>query len=297
MSAEKFRHVTFADAIRGSSRAINFATPRTFAIEHADDGVPLEPDEDSFVKWLFREASADARFYREETLRRRLPACLRLLRVNSVSRARLLLRQKPALIPQVISTMLIGVTSFFRDAKVFAYIRNHILPRRLSRTFRPRIWSIGCSDGSELYSIAIALAEVGALHNCELVGTDLRREAIARASSGLFDETSLRSLPANLAVRYFIPRADGWVICPELRSAVQWRTGNVLETIEPGLWDLILCRNVAMYMKSSATQPLWQSLQRSLVHEGFLVLGKAERPIGANLLSMIEPCIFRRDRG
>ncbi len=220
-----------------------------------------------------------------------------MLRVNSVPQARVLLRQNPALLAPVLSVMLIGVTSFFRDANVFAYIRNHILPRRLSRTFRPRIWSIGCSDGSELYSIAIALAECGSLHNCELIGTDCRGEAISRASSGVFDESSLRGLPANLVVRYFCPKQNGWAICRELRNAMQWRTSNILETVEPGPWDLILCRNVAMYMKSSATQPLWRSLETSLVREGFLVLGKAERPVGADYLSMVEPCVFRRERG
>lgn len=296
-SSEKFRHVTFADSICGSNRAINFAFPRFASIECGEENASLEPDEDSFVRWLFRQANLDSRFYREETLRRRLPACLRLLRANSVPQARMMLRQNPALISPVLSVMLIGVTSFFRDAKVFAYIRNHILPRRLSRTFRPRIWSIGCSDGSELYSIALALAEMGSLHNCELLGTDCRQEAIARASSGLFDDSSLRGLSASLVGRYFCPKPSGWAIAPEVRNAVKWRISNVLETIEPGPWDLILCRNVVMYMKSSATQPLWQTLQRALVREGFLVLGKAERPAGASLLSMVEPCIFRRDRG
>jgi chemotaxis protein methyltransferase CheR len=297
ISAEKFRHVVFADSIRGSTRAINFGSHRFPSTEIDDGGVPLEPDEDSFVRWLFREAGLDARSYREETLRRRLPALLRLLRVSNVPQARMLLRQNPAMLAPALSVMLIGVTSFFRDPKVFAYIRNHILPRRLSRTFRPRIWSIGCSDGSELYSIALALAEMGSLHNCELVGTDCREEAMARASSGLFDDSSLRGLSASLVGRYFCPKPNGWAICHEVRSAVKWRTSSILETIEPGPWDLILCRNVVMYMKSAATQPLWQSLSRALVREGFLVLGKAERPAGANLLSLVEPCIYRRDRG
>ncbi|HTL30394.1 MAG TPA: CheR family methyltransferase [Tepidisphaeraceae bacterium] len=296
-SSEKFRHVTFADAIRGSNRAINFGFNRTHPLEVPDQSTPLDPDEDSFVKWLFREAGLDARFFREETLRRRLPACLRLLRVNSIAQARVYLRQNRAMISPVMSVMLIGVTSFFRDPRVFNFIRNHILPRRLARSFRPRIWSIGCSDGSELYSIAMALAEVGSLENCELIGTDCRPEAISRARTGVYEESALRGLPANLAVRYFLPLERGWMLRPEVRNRVQWRSANVLETIERGPWDLILCRNVSMYMKSSATQPLWQSLQGVLVREGYLVLGKAERPTGAQLLSMVEPCIFRRDRG
>jgi chemotaxis protein methyltransferase CheR len=296
-SSEKFRHVGFADTIRGSTRAINFAFHRVAPAEVPDNSLPLEPDANSFVRWLFREASLDSRFYREETLRRRLPACLRFLRVSSIPQARIHLRQNRALIAPAISVMLIGVTSFFRDPKVFSFIRNHILPRRLSRTFRPRIWSIGCSDGSELYSVAMALAEVGSLHNCDLIGTDCRSEAILRARAGVYEESALRGLPAGMVVRYFQPHAHGWMLRPEIRNCVRWQTSNILERIEPGPWDLILCRNVVMYMKSSATQPLWQLLQSALVRDGFLVLGKAERPIGANLLSMVEPCIFRRDRG
>jgi chemotaxis methyl-accepting protein methylase len=297
LSSEKFRHVTFADAIGGSHRAINFGRRSFELVEPDDRTVPLEPDEDSFVRWLFREAGLDARFYREETLRRRLPACLRFLRVNTVPQARVLLRQNPSMIAPVVNVMLIGVTSFFRDANVFACIQNQILPRRLSRSFRPRIWSIGCSDGSELYSVAMALAEMGSLHKCELVGTECRGEAVARARAGVYDESAQRGLPAHLVVRYFCPRENDWAIASEIRSAVQWRVGNILETIEPGPWDVILCRNVAMYMKSTATQPLWQTLQRALVREGYLVLGKAERPVGADLLSLVEPCIYRRDRG
>lgn len=295
--SEKFRHVMFADAMRGSTRAINFAFGRSLPSLPDDSGILLHPEEDALIRWLFRQANLNSHLYREETLRRRLPAVLRFLQAGSISQARLHLRQQPSCIPLVLSIMLIGVTSFFRDERVFAYIRNQVLPNRLSRSFRPRILSIGCSDGSELYSIAIALAEVGSLEHCELVGTDCRSEAIARARAGVYDESELRSLPADLAVRYFRPSQRGWTLNQEVRSRVRWKTSDILATIEPGPWDLILCRNVVMYMKSSATQPLWQRLQSALVRDGYLILGKAERPVGAEFLSGVEPCIFRRDRG
>jgi chemotaxis methyl-accepting protein methylase len=89
----------------------------------------------------------------------------------------------------------------------------------------------------------------------------------------------------------------GFEVRESLRSAVQWRTSDVTQVHEPGAWDLILCRNMAMYLRSCAAAQLWRAMEASLRPGGFLVLGKAERPAGAKRLSAIAPCIYRRDRG
>jgi chemotaxis methyl-accepting protein methylase len=70
-----------------------------------------------------------------------------------------------------------------------------------------------------------------------------------------------------------------------------------LSTDEPGHWDLILCRNLGMYLKADLAGQLWNRLARALRPGGWLVLGKAERPMGASILSAVSPCLYRRDRG
>jgi chemotaxis protein methyltransferase CheR/two-component system CheB/CheR fusion protein len=72
---------------------------------------------------------------------------------------------------------------------------------------------------------------------------------------------------------------------------------DLLQVQEPGVWDVVLCRNTTMYMRTEAVNPLWEKLEMLLRPGGILVLGKAERPLGVNRLTPVGPCLYRRNRG
>jgi chemotaxis methyl-accepting protein methylase len=296
----RFRHIVF----KGSGRrgAVDLA-PRPAPVEYVPPplhprGPQLTPDEARFVNWLFAQGGLDARAYRPETLRRRLPACLRALRASSVADARLMLQDDPAAIADAVNTMVIGVTGFFRDTSVFDHLSNTVLPALPQRRGRPRVWSAGCSDGEELYSVAMLLAEMGLLPGGgDLLGTDCRPQAVARARAGRYDQRVLRDVPPPWREKYF--EGDGGTMArvrPKLRAAVQWRTGDLTRLCEPGAWDLILCRNMTMYLRADVAARVWGALENALRPGGFLVLGKAERPLVARRLGVVAPCIYRRDR-
>ena len=293
----RFRHVVFKGG--GRPRAVNFApradhdTPPKLSYAQA---LHLQPEEENFVAWLFERAGLDARAYRPETLRRRLPACLRALRAASVADARLALQHKPAAVADAINTMVIGVTSFFRDASVFDHLAYTVLPALPRMRANPRIWSAGCSDGQELYSVAMLLAEMNLLDGSHLLGTDCRPQALACARTGRYPLRMLRDVPESWQERYFDCDSAFARVRPELRAAVQWRTGDVARLCEPGTWDLILCRNLTMYLRPHVADRIWSALEEALRPGGFLVLGKAERPVGAQRLGLVTPCIYRRDR-
>jgi chemotaxis methyl-accepting protein methylase len=257
----------------------------------------LAQDAAAFLEWLFSQASLDVSCYRRETLRRRLPACLRLLRVRTPTQARHLLEGEPALIPTAMSAMLVGVTSFFRDPALFEWLGRELLPGMAQKRGRLNVWSAGCSDGCELYSVALLLAELGHLEGGYLLGTDCRPDAIAQARLGAYSPAQLRNVPPPLWERYFTATAGGWQVVREIRTALRWRTADLLRTQEPGLWDLILCRNTTMYMRAEAAQPLWERLEAGLRPGGLLVLGKAEQPLGVKRLALVAPCVYRRLRG
>ena len=131
----------------------------------------------------------------------------------------------------------------------------------------------------------------------EIVGTDLSRSAVERARAGVYSQFEVqRGLPVVQMVRWFEEIGEQqWRIAPALRQAVRFQTGNITEPPpRPGRFDVILCRNMAMYLRSGATGRLWQELQSQLRVGGVLVVGKAERPIGASELQPIGPCTFRR---
>jgi chemotaxis methyl-accepting protein methylase len=306
--AARYRHVIFPDSVGGYGKAVNLS-PRQPQGAPADAGPspaaptePLAPEVESFLRWLLSRAGLSFRHYKPETLVRRLPACLRALRVGSVGQARALLQRQPQLAAAALDALLIGVTGFFRDEAVFSMLHRRTLPDLLrrrqaqvgSRTFR--VWSAGCSDGAELYSVAILLVELGALSpfGVELVGTDCRPEALERAAAGAFDAATVKSVPPHLLGRYFSFDGSRYHVQRALRAAVRWRCGDVLGGIEPGPWDLVLCRNVAIYLQPESAAALWPSLASVLRPGGALVLGKAERPGGVTDLVTEGPCVYRR---
>lgn len=293
----KFRHVVFADAARVSRGPIDF-TPRLPApipISLNEDESPVGHEQEAFLRWLLLRVGLDVRMYRMETLNRRLVACLRLLDCDDVHEARGLLSANPRLVAPAISTLVIGVSSFFRDHSVFDRLRDVVLPELCGRGKSLRIWSVGCSDGQELYSVAMLLSERRVLHACHLLGTDCRSDAISRLREGVYEPAAIRSVPVELREKYFRPHSAGGQILSALRSAVHSRAVSVLGKCEAGPWDLILCRNMAMYLQPDAATALWQSLERCLRPGGVLMLGKAERPAAVKGLSYIGPCLYRRE--
>jgi len=315
-----FRHVVFPDSGGGFRRALNVAPVRrdeaTGAQAHTPrhhGPAPVSPEGESFLRWIFAQAGLTFRHYKTETLARRLPACLRAVRATDVRHARSLILRQPHLAWAAVGMLVIGVTSFFRDAAVFEALREDALPDLLARRCREwalsgdgssigpplRVWSAGCSDGAELYSVAMLLAEWGALGagRAELLGTDCRPDAVARAAAGSFDPGALRNVPPSIRERYCTPDGDVYRVSAQLRHATAWRTGDVLAAAEPGPWDVVLCRNLAIYLRHDAVAALWTRLAAALRPGGLLVLGNAERPVGVRGLVPVGPCLYRRDAG
>ena len=290
--APEFRHITFRGTI--ARERFTLGDP---CMGDERDGTPLSEDVETFLRFLFKEAGLDLYKYRLRTLKRRIGACLRALHAGNFSDARRVVQQKPALLPAAISTMVIGVTSFLRDGPaLWDAIGHEVIPSLLKGRYGLAIWCLGCSDGQELYSLATLLAEMKLLHRCHLLGTDCRNDAIKRARSGQFDGAAIKSVPADVLSRYFTQREASWRVIPAIRDAIHWRRADVLTLHEPGVWDLILCRNMSMYLAPEASAALFGRLEMSLRPGGMLILGKAERPLAASHLAAVSPCIYRRDR-
>jgi chemotaxis methyl-accepting protein methylase len=289
--------VVFPDPNRGRNTAVNLTPPRPKpASEPNGPEDSLTPDEYECIRWLFQRAGLNADRYRRESIKRRIPACLRSLRVDSLSNARIEIQRNHELLKTAISALLIGVTGFFRDPTVFDTIRQIVIPEILGQRQSPRIWSAACSDGCELYSVAMLLGEREGLQRSMMLGTDCRPDALARAKEGRYDAAFLRQVPGRFLDEYFHVDGPHWQIHPYLRSMIQWRVGNILGAPEPGGWDLVLCRNIAIYLDSAASAALGDRISKCLRPGGFLVLGKAERLHGNLGLRVVAPCVYRLER-
>ena len=224
---------------------------------------------------------------------RRIPACLRALHCETEDHAREILEQRPDFLPRAVGALLIGVTEFFRDPPVFETIRTEVLPH-LSSPNRPlRLWSAGCADGAELYSLAILMAQAGMLEGSFLLGSDCRQDAIERARTGLYTGAALKKIEPADRRRYFEEVGGSWQPVEPLRRHVSWKVSDIVRQIEEGPWDIILWRNMAIYLTAETNASVWRRLVSALAPHGILVVGKAERPPSDLPLINVKRCIYR----
>jgi chemotaxis protein methyltransferase CheR len=249
---------------------------------------------DPLIAWLLGRAGLKSSAYRPTAMQRRVPACLRQLRVDSVESARALLERRPELLPVVLNTALIGVSEFFRDQPVFECVEKNVVPAlaRLRRSLR--VCSAGVSGGQEIYSVAMLLAEAGVLGEAVLLGVDCRADAIRRAREGFYGAEDMSGVTPERRERFFEPSNGRWAVRPELKARIQWGIHDLLDFDAGGPCDLILFRNVAIYFNEPHSCGVWTHLCDQLAPGGFIVTGKAERPPSALPLVRIGPSVYRK---
>jgi chemotaxis methyl-accepting protein methylase len=216
------------------------------------------------------------------------------LTVHSTEEAREVLEDRPDLLSAAISSLLIGVTEFFRDPAVFEAVRAEVLPTLALRRGPLRVWSAGCSTGEELYSVAILLAETGLLARSFLLGTDCRTEAIEHARFARYGVAAMNLLQPMIRRKYVESVGNSWRMIEPLRRQIRWKAADVGEKIEEGPWDIVLWRNVAIYLNPGPTETLWRRLAGALAPGGFLIVGKAERPPAGLGLAPVCRCVYRK---
>lgn len=173
--------------------------------------------------------------------------------------------------------LLVPTTGLFRDPEQFAVLERDILPGLVAGPRGIRVWSAGCSDGSELYSVALILDRLGLLARCQLLGTDILAERVARASRG-GRETGAAGRGAWAALRW------------ERRDLVR-------EPPPPGRFDLLLCRNVLIYLDTRARVAVYRKLAAALRRGGVLLLGRSEwllDPVPLGLV-LVAPHAYRKE--
>ena len=223
-------------------------------------------------------------------LETRLSALLKREKLNDLNALADLLRS-PAndhLAREVVEAMTTNESFFFRDDKPFAHFRSHVLPKLMAtRTASApvRVWSAAASSGQEAYSLAMIVNEsrptLGS-RRVEILGTDIAREQLARARSGIYSQFEVqRGLPVQMLLKYFKKIEQQWQISEQLRVMAEFREWNLLADPTPlGQFDVIFCRNVLIYFDQPTKSRVLDVLARQLAPDGFLYLGGAETVLG-----------------
>jgi chemotaxis protein methyltransferase CheR len=179
-------------------------------------------------------------------------------------------------------------TSFFRDAQVFDMVTEAVSEAERDRR-RVRIWCAGCSTGQEPLSLAMQFAERREATGApvpEIVATDVSEAAIARGRSGRFSQFEIqRGLPVRRMIRWFDTTGSDWVAKPDLLGLVAFRRMNlVADQPPPGQFDVVLCRNVMLYLSSDTKEQVFPKIASALKPGGVFVMGAGETVIGQTRL-------------
>lgn len=200
----------------------------------------------------------------------------------------LVMGKEPRLSNDVVEALLNNETYFFRDRQPFDLLARHALPtlaQRRGSNRKLKIWSAGCSTGQEVYSLAMLFAEnVAAWHGwkIEILGTDVSSHVIDRARSGVYTQFEVqRGLGIQQTIRWFEEIDDGWRAVEELHRQIRFQVHNVLEAPpHPGGFDIVLCRNVLLYLTEEKRRMAFDRLASGMAPDGWLMLGAGETVIG-----------------
>ncbi|WP_438292634.1 CheR family methyltransferase [Streptomyces sp. HUAS TT7] len=243
-------------------------------------------DEDALEELLafIRDARGfDFTGYKRSTLGRRIHKRMTDVGLRAYPDYRDLLETSADEFDALFNTILINVTSVFRDPDAWTLLQREVVPELLA-SLAPdqeiRVWSAGCSSGEEAYSLAMMFAEALGVEEClrrvKIYATDIDEEALREARSGLYPVKALEPLAAELREKYFEQNGAQFSFRPDLRRRVIFGRHDITRDAPISRLDLLVCRNTLMYFNVEAQTQIIDRFHFALRPNGFLFLGKAE---------------------
>ncbi len=192
--------------------------------------------------------------------------------------------------------LLIHVTQFFRDKPVWDFFAERVLPEALREHHQDeplRIWVPGCSNGAEVYTIALILLEfqrsTGKSFPVQIFGTDISENAIRAARAGVYGQDILDDVPHDLLRRYFTQVSSGFEVTKTVRSLCVFAIHDIMQDPPFSNINVISCRNLLIYLDTAAQRRVFGVLHYALRPGGILILGSSESTGRAdNLFSPID---------
>jgi len=256
--------------------------PAAGSLVKSSDDLEFPPE---IIDLLRTRTAHDFALYKKGTLQRRLERRMANLSLGAgdIDQYLSILRSDGEELEQLAAEMLINVTSFFRDSKVFDYLSENTAPGLIRETpvgQAIRIWVAGCSTGEEAYSLAMIFLEKieagGSKVKLQIFASDVDPDAVSRAREGLYPVSIAADIPANRLNRFFSKEDGGYRVSPDLRTSVIFTVQDVLADPPFSRLDLISCRNLMIYLGPEAQAKVISLFDFALRKGGVLVLGTAE---------------------
>ena len=235
------------------------------------------------LDYLRRSRGFDFTGYKRTSLSRRVQKRMQDVGADTYLSYLDLLEVDPDEFTQLFNTILLNVTSFFRDPPTWDYLSGEVMPQLAAGKDADepiRVWSAGCASGEEAYTLAMVAAEaIGAeavRERVKIYATDVDEEALAQARQARYDARRVEGVPPELLERYFERSGDEYVFSKDLRRSVIFGRHDLIQDAPISRIDLLVCRNTLMYLNSETQARVLARFSFALREGGYLTLGKAE---------------------
>jgi two-component system CheB/CheR fusion protein len=234
---------------------------------------------------LRHKTGQDFSLYKKTTVYRRIERRMGIHQIDRIAAYVRYLQENSQEVDLLFKELLIGVTNFFRDPAAWVHLQEKVIPELLADQpagRKLRAWSVGCSTGEEAYSLAIAFKEVldrvkpKADFTLQVFATDLDPDAIDQARQGVYPANVAADVSAERLSQFFIKEGSGYRVGKKIREMVTFATQNVIMDPPFTKLDLLICRNLLIYLTPELQKKLLPLFHYSLNRDGVLFLGNSE---------------------
>lgn len=246
-------------------------------------GSDADQEFETLLDFVRRNRGFEFTGYKRPSLMRRVQKRMQDVGVKTFAAYTDYLEVHPNEYADLFNTVLINVTSFFRDRDAWDYLARDIVPNIIaakSKTEPIRVWSAGCASGEEPYSVAMLLAEAMGIEEVvrrvKIYATDIDEEALNQARRASYSESAVESVPGEWRDKYFTQQGQQYSFKQDLRRTVIFGRHDLVQDAPIPRLDLMVCRNVLMYFNAETQNKVLARLYYALNPKGFLFLGNAE---------------------
>lgn len=248
---------------------------------------------ESLLAYIEESMGFATSMYNDAYLDRRISARMRRNDTDDYRRYQRLLERDDDEQQELLDTLSVNVTSFFRNPDMWEALRPVL--RELTASGRTNVWSAACSDGREAYSLAMLAHDDPSVRadRIRITGTDIKREILRKATRGEYHASETNDLEEQLAPigdyeRYVERDGESYRVSRSLRRMVDFQRHDLIRESPPDEFDLILCRNLFIYIDSDAKRAMFETLGSGLRPEGYLTIGMTET-VPADCRSWFDP--------
>jgi chemotaxis protein methyltransferase CheR len=235
--------------------------------------------------------------YKPKQMERRIRDLARKHHADDLASFAAMLRGNRDLLREFEQHITINISEFYRNPEAFNYLAAHILPGLGGRLQALQVWSAGCSNGAEPYTLAMLLEQyLPGRRHC-ILATDIDRAMLEKArKGGGYGDEDIRGLPAAFRQACLVREGGTYKVAERVTATVRFQRHDLLRDTVGQTFHLIACRNVVIYFTDEAKAVLYKKFADALKPEGFLFIGATEtisRPADVGL-QYVAPCFYQK---